>query len=51
MYYQKKGHSETASPGDPSHIQSTNPDTVADAKKCLLTEAQYGYLLRGSASV
>ena len=30
-------HSETAPPGDPSHIQSPNPDTIVDAKKCLLT--------------
>ena len=28
---------ETAPPGDPSHIQS--PDTIVDANKCLLTGA------------
>ena len=26
---------ETAPPGDPSHIQSPNPDTTVDANKCL----------------
>jgi hypothetical protein len=26
-----------------------NPDTIADAKMCLLTGASYGCLLRGSA--
>jgi hypothetical protein len=26
-------------PGPPSHIQTPNPDTIVDAKKCLLTEA------------
>jgi hypothetical protein len=30
---------ETAPPADPSHIQSPNPDTIVDAKKCLLTGA------------
>jgi hypothetical protein len=33
-----KGYPEIP-PGDPSHIQSPNPDTIADAKKCLLTGA------------
>ena len=28
---------ETALPGNPSHIQSTIPDTIVDANKCLLT--------------
>jgi hypothetical protein len=28
-----KGHPETALPGDPSHIQTPNPDTIEDAKK------------------
>ena len=23
--------------GDPSHIQTTNPDTIVDSNKCLLT--------------
>jgi hypothetical protein len=39
-------HIETASPGDPSHIQSPNPDTFVDASKCLLTEACYSCLWR-----
>jgi hypothetical protein len=43
-------HPETAPPGDPSHIQSPNPDTIVDANKCLLTGAWYSCLLRGSAS-
>jgi hypothetical protein len=30
---------ETTPPGDPAHIQSPNPDTIVDAKKCLLTRA------------
>jgi hypothetical protein len=28
---------ETAQPGDPSHIQPPNPDTIAYASKILLT--------------
>ena len=32
-------HPETALPRDPSHIQSPNPDTIIDAKKCMLTGA------------
>jgi hypothetical protein len=35
----RKDHPETASPRDSSHIQTPNPDTTADAKKCLLTGA------------
>jgi hypothetical protein len=27
------------SPGAPSHIQTSNPDTIVDDKKCLLTGA------------
>ena len=45
----RKGHSETAPPGYPSHIQSPNPDTFTDAKKCLLTGPEYSGLLRDSA--
>jgi hypothetical protein len=26
-------------PGDPFHIQTPNPDSIADANKCLLTGA------------
>ena len=33
------GIQETAPPGDPSHRQTPNLDTIADAKKCLLTGA------------
>jgi hypothetical protein len=36
-------------PVDPSHMQTPNPDTIVDAKKCLLTGACYSCLLRGSA--
>ena len=42
----RKGHTETVPPGDPSHIQSPNAATIG---KCLLLEAWYGCLLRGSA--
>jgi hypothetical protein len=35
----KKGHPETVPPGDPSHIQLPNPDTIVDAKKCILKGA------------
>jgi len=30
-------------------MKTPNPVTIVDAKKCLLTGARYGYLLRGSA--
>ena len=30
---------QASSPGDPFHMQTPNPDTIADAKKCLLTGA------------
>jgi hypothetical protein len=36
---------ETAPPGDPSHIQTPNPDTIAYASKILLTEPCYSCLL------
>ena len=42
--------SKTDSPGDLSHLQLLNPDTVVDASKCLLTGAWYSSLLRGSVS-
>jgi hypothetical protein len=35
----RKGHPVTVPPGDPSHIQPPNPDTIVDANKCLLTGA------------
>jgi len=34
----KKCHSEPAQHGDPSHTQTANLDTMADAKKWLLTK-------------
>ena len=40
----RKGHPETAPPGDPAHIQPPNSD-----KKFMLTGAGYSCLLRGSA--
>jgi hypothetical protein len=40
----RKGHPETATSGDPSHKQPQNPDTIADAKKCLLIEAWHSCL-------
>ena len=46
----RKGHLETAPPVDLSHIQSPNPDTIADTNKSLMKGAWYSYLLRGSAS-
>jgi hypothetical protein len=45
-----RDQTETASPGDPLHIQSPNSDTIVDANKCLVTGAWYSCLLRGSAS-
>jgi hypothetical protein len=30
---------ETAPPGDPSHMKTPNPDTIVEAKKCLLIGA------------
>jgi hypothetical protein len=47
----RKGHPVIVPPGDPSHIQFPNPDTIVDANKCLLTGAWYCCLLRGSATV
>ena len=35
----RKGHPETAPPGDPSHTQTPNTDIIVDAKKCLVTES------------
>jgi hypothetical protein len=43
-------HLETDSPGDPSHLQSPNPNTVVDTNKCLPRGAWYSCLLKGSAS-
>jgi hypothetical protein len=44
----EEGHLETATVGDPSHIQSTNLDNIVDASKCLLMGVCYDCLLRGS---
>ena len=41
----------TAPPGDPSYMQTPNPEIIIDAKKCLLTGAWYSCLLRGSANI
>jgi hypothetical protein len=35
----RKGHPETAPPGDSSHIRSTNLDIIVNTKKCRLTGA------------
>jgi hypothetical protein len=42
----RKGHSETAPQGDPSHIQSRNQEAIVDAGKFLLTRAWQGSLER-----
>jgi hypothetical protein len=47
----RNDHAETAPPGDPSHIQSPNTDTIVDSNKYLLTGARYISLMRGYASV
>ena len=36
---EEKVHLETAPHANPSHIKSPNPDTIVDAKKCLMTGA------------
>ena len=41
---------EIAPPGDPSHKQPPNPDTIAHARKILLTGPCHSYLLSGYAS-
>ena len=46
----RHNHPETAPPRDPSHIQPSNPDTIVDVNKSLLTGAWYSYLLKESAS-
>jgi hypothetical protein len=43
----RKGHPETAPPGDPS--QNTKHRHYCGSKKCLLTRVCYSYLLRGTA--
>jgi hypothetical protein len=44
-----KGHPETVPPGHPSHIQTPNPGTLVNAKKCLLTGVCYNCLQKSSA--
>jgi hypothetical protein len=44
----RNDHPETAPPGDPSHIQSPNSDTIVDARKCMLTGAWCSCFFRGS---
>jgi hypothetical protein len=34
---QRMKERQTAPSGNPSHIQSSNPDTIMDVNKCLLT--------------
>jgi hypothetical protein len=49
--HRRKGHPETAPPRDSSYLQTSNPDTILDAKKCLLIGAWWsGYSPRGSTS-
>jgi hypothetical protein len=48
-YIVKTHNPETAPSVDPSHRQTPNPDTIADAKKHLMTVAKYSFILRGSA--
>jgi hypothetical protein len=38
-YSEEERLSRDATPRDSSHIQSPNPDTIVDARKCLLTGA------------
>ena len=45
----RKDHPEIAWPVNLSHIQTPIPDTIANAKKYLLTGTWYTCLLRGSA--
>ena len=35
----KSGAETEGKPGNPSHMQTPNSDTITDAKKCLLTGA------------
>jgi hypothetical protein len=36
---EEKAIQRLPTPGDPSHIQSPNADTIVDAKKCMLKGA------------
>jgi len=46
----KKGHPEIVPPGNTSHIQSPNADTIPNVTKCMFTGMWYRFHLRGSAS-
>ena len=45
----RKGHPESVPPGHPAHMHTTIPDTIVNAKKCLLTRTWSSCLLGGSA--
>jgi hypothetical protein len=45
----RKGYPESDPPRDPTHLQTLNPDSIVDAKKCWLIGAWYSCHLRGSA--
>jgi hypothetical protein len=45
----KERPSKTALPRNSSYLQTQNPDTIADAKKHLMTGTKYSRSLRGSA--
>jgi hypothetical protein len=38
--YRRKGQPETAPPADPSYIQLSNPDIIANSGKCLQHEPE-----------
>jgi hypothetical protein len=46
----RKCHSEIIPPWDPSHLQTLNPNPIADAKKCLQIRTWYTCPLKGSAN-
>jgi hypothetical protein len=47
---QRKAIQRLPPPWNRSHVQTPNPDTIADARKHLMTEARYSCPLRDSAS-
>jgi hypothetical protein len=47
----RKSYPEIDPPRDPSHLQTPNTHTIADAKKHLLTVPWYGCSLRGFTSI
>jgi len=44
----RKDHPETATPGDPSHIQPPNPDTIVNANKRNIRNPMYSWELNNS---